>query len=165
MKSFHARPPHLRHASEKNIAHLAWAEDFGLAEPSTVASPLYKFIGRKAVKGGTNSWTWRYRGRYVDGTESPWLTESEAGSSFTPCSWAFSMPCGKRIRGPTAGQGPPQGVRERKETRKRGNKLCKNTPRESWCADTSRMQREGINDIDRSSTTTSRLIGGSVRRW
>ena len=33
--------------------------------------------------GQGNAWKWRYKGRFVDGTESHWLSEEEARDSFT----------------------------------------------------------------------------------
>ena len=51
---------------ENDFAHLAWGVDFGLAEPSVVSSPK-----------------WRYKGRFVESTESQWLSEEEARDSFT----------------------------------------------------------------------------------
>ena len=68
----------------KRIAHLAWGVNFGLAEPSIVASPMYTLIDRKAVMDQGNAWKWRYKGRFVDGTESQWLSVGEARNSFTP---------------------------------------------------------------------------------
>ena len=67
-----------------DFAHLALGVDFGLAEPSIVASPMYTLVDRKAVTGQGNAWKWRYKGRFVDGTESQWLSEEEARDSFTP---------------------------------------------------------------------------------
>ena len=34
--------------------------------------------------GDTPTWTWEYQGRYQDGALPPWLTEDEAGDSFSP---------------------------------------------------------------------------------
>ena len=67
IKRFHLRPDDLRHDFENEFAHLAWGVDFGLAEPSIVASPMYTLIDRKAVIGQGNAWKWRYKGRFVDG--------------------------------------------------------------------------------------------------
>ena len=84
IKMFHLRPDDLRHDFENEFAHLAWGIDFGLAEPSIVASPMYTVIDRKAVMGQGNAWKWRYKGRFVDGAELQWLSEEEARDSFTP---------------------------------------------------------------------------------
>ena len=84
IKMFHIRPDDLRHDFENEFAHLAWGVDFGLAEPSIVASPMYTLIDRRAVMDQGNAWKWRYKGRFVDGTESQWLSEEEAQGSFTP---------------------------------------------------------------------------------
>ena len=45
---------------------------------------MYTLIDRKAVMGQSNAWKWRYKERFVDGTESQWLSEEEARHSFTP---------------------------------------------------------------------------------
>ena len=84
IKMFHLRPDNLRHDFENEFSHLAWEVDFGLAEPSVVASSMYILIDRMAVMGQGNAWKWRYKGRLVDGTESQWLSEEEARDSFTP---------------------------------------------------------------------------------
>ena len=39
-KLFHLRPGDLRHDFENEFAYLEWGVDFGLAETSTVASPM-----------------------------------------------------------------------------------------------------------------------------
>lgn len=86
IKPFHVRPPHLRHTFEDEFAHTIWSVDLGLADTSVVAVPLYTLTDRRVVKGGdrTNpSWAWEYRGRYQDGTLSPWLTEDEVRDSFS----------------------------------------------------------------------------------
>ena len=44
---------------DDKAAHLAWEPDLGLAEPSTVASPVYILADRKAVRGGGGYWVWR----------------------------------------------------------------------------------------------------------
>ena len=81
---FHLRPDDLRHDFENEFAHLAWGVDFELAQPSIVASPMYTLIDRKTEMGQGNAWKWRYKGRFVDGRESQWLSEEEARDSSTP---------------------------------------------------------------------------------
>ena len=78
IKMFHSRPDDLRHDFENEFAHLAWGVDFGLAEQSIIASPMYTLEDRKAVMGQGNAWKWRCKERLVDGTESQWLSEKEA---------------------------------------------------------------------------------------
>ena len=83
IKMFHLRADDLRHDIENEFAHLAWGIDFGLAEPSIVASPMYTLIDRTAVMGQGNACRWRHKGLFVDGTESQWLSEEEARDNFT----------------------------------------------------------------------------------
>ena len=52
--------------------------------PSTVASPLYTLVDRSAVSSGDNSSKWNYKGKYLTGVVSDWITEKEALDSFTP---------------------------------------------------------------------------------
>ena len=48
-------------------------------------SVVYVYPNRqKAVMGQGNAWKWRYKGRFVDCTESQWLSEEEAREYFTP---------------------------------------------------------------------------------
>ena len=84
IKMFHSRPDGLCHDFENEFAHLPLGVDFGLAEPSIVASLMHTLIDRKAVMGQGNAWKWRYKGRFVDGAESQWLSEEEARGSLTP---------------------------------------------------------------------------------
>ena len=44
---------------------------------------MYTLLDRKAVMGQDNAWKCRYKGRFVDGTESQWLYEEEAREKFT----------------------------------------------------------------------------------
>lgn len=44
IKTIHSCPDDLRHDFGDEFAHLAWDVDFGLAEPWTVASPMYTLI-------------------------------------------------------------------------------------------------------------------------
>ena len=51
IKKFHLSPFDLRHDSGGEFAHLAYGEDLGLAEPSTVASHVYSLTDREVVRG------------------------------------------------------------------------------------------------------------------
>ena len=84
LKPFHVRPLHLRHTIADEFAQYAWKVDFGLTAPSTVAHPFYTLVNRKEVTSDTGVIRWEYRGRYQNGTESTWVSESEALDSFTP---------------------------------------------------------------------------------
>ena len=83
VKPFNLRPADLRHELEDEFAHAAWGPDFVLAEVSTVASPVYILLDRKAVQGKGDAWAWEYRGRCQNGTKPHWLT-AEAKDSLTP---------------------------------------------------------------------------------
>ena len=56
----------------------------GLAEPATVEAPVYTLFDRRTVQDGRKPWVWEYRGRYLDGQESHWMSEEEALDNFTP---------------------------------------------------------------------------------
>ena len=75
MRPFHSRPKMIRHEFEDEFAQLVWPPDLGLVQDSVVAFPVYTIISRRVVRreGESSAWTWEYRGRYQDGTESPWL--------------------------------------------------------------------------------------------
>ena len=51
---------------------------------STLASPLYILVDRCTIQLPNGSWEWRYRGRYLDGSLSGFITESECVDSFSP---------------------------------------------------------------------------------
>ena len=84
LKPYHPRPDHLRLPFEDEFAHLVWSADLGLTEASVVAVPLYTLTERRVAHGEGTTWAWEYQGRYQDGALSPWLTEDEAGDSFSP---------------------------------------------------------------------------------
>ena len=84
IKPYHIRPPQLRHDFGDEYAHFAWGPDLGLATDSTIASPLYTLIDRFSVRHANGTCEWKYRGRYLNGSESDWLSESECLDSFTP---------------------------------------------------------------------------------
>ena len=87
IKPFYSRPLHLRHPFEDEFSHFVWAPDLGLAEDSTVASPLYTLTNRRVARGvggASAAWAWEYQGRYQDGTTTSWLTEDVVRDSFSP---------------------------------------------------------------------------------
>ena len=73
MIPFHSRPKEIRHELEDEFAQFGLPPDLGLVQDSVVDFPLYTLISRRGVRreGGSSAWTWEYRERYQDGTESP----------------------------------------------------------------------------------------------
>ena len=65
-------------------AHFAWGPDLGLVAASTLVSPLYTLVDRCTIQLPNGSWEWRYRGRYLNGSLSGFITESEYLDSFSP---------------------------------------------------------------------------------
>ena len=65
-------------------AHFAWGPDLGLGAASTLASPLYTLVDRCTIQLPNGSWEWRYRGRYLNGSLSDFITESKCLDSFSP---------------------------------------------------------------------------------
>ena len=84
IKPYHLRPPLLRHGFGDEYAHFAEGPDLGLAASSTLASPLYTLVDCCTIQLPNGSWEWRYRGRYLNGSLSRFITESECLDSFSP---------------------------------------------------------------------------------
>ena len=84
IKPYHLRPPSLRHDFGEECAHFAWGPDLGLGAASTLASPLYTLVDRCTIQLPNGSWEWRYCGRYLDGSPSGLITESQWLDSFSP---------------------------------------------------------------------------------
>ena len=84
IKPYYLRPPSLRRDFGDEYAHFAWEPDLGLVDDSTMASPLYTLVDRCTIQLPNGSWEWRYRGRYLNGSLSRFITESECLDSFTP---------------------------------------------------------------------------------
>ena len=84
IKPYHVRPPPLRHDFGYEYVHFAWGPDLGLDAAVTLASPLYILVDRCTIKLPNGSWEWRYRGRYLNGSRSGFITESECLDSFSP---------------------------------------------------------------------------------
>ena len=84
IKPFHVRTRDLRHPMADEFAQYAWSSDFAPTQLSVAARPLYTLISRREVCTDSGSRKWEYKGRYQEGSESPWLTEVEVLDSFTP---------------------------------------------------------------------------------
>ena len=84
IKPYYLRPLSLRHDFGDEYAHFAWGPDLGLVADSTLASPLYTLVDRCTIQSPNGSWEWRYRGRYLNGSLSGFISESECLNSFTP---------------------------------------------------------------------------------
>ena len=83
IKTFHVRPPNLRHPFADKFAQYVWPADCGLTAPSVAATPLYTLFARQEIVPESGSKKWEYRGRNQDGRESGWLPEIEIFGSFT----------------------------------------------------------------------------------
>ena len=84
IKPYHLRPSSLRHDFGDEYAHFAWGPDLGLVADSTLPSPLYTLMDRCTIQLPNGSWEWRYRRRYLNGSLSGFITESEFLDSFSP---------------------------------------------------------------------------------
>ena len=84
IKPYYLRPSSLRHDFGDEYAHFAWGPDLGLVTDSTLASLLYTLVDRCTIQLPNGSWELRYRGRYLSGSLSRFITESECLDSFSP---------------------------------------------------------------------------------
>ena len=84
IKPHHLRPPVLRHDFGDEYAHFTWGPDLGLGAASTLASPLYTLVDHCTIQLLNGFWEGRYRGRYLNGALSGFITESEWLDSFSP---------------------------------------------------------------------------------
>ena len=84
IKLYHLRSPSMRHDFGDEYAYFAWGPDLGLGAALTLASPLYTLVDRCTIQLPNGSWEWRYRGRYLNGSPSGFITESEWLDSFSP---------------------------------------------------------------------------------
>ena len=112
LKPFYTRPSDLRHPMEDEFAQLAWGADLGLGGLSTTAAPMYTLLDRRRVVSATGVARWEYRGRYLDGVASDWVSEAESLDSFTPLQldtfhalWNLYDPSNERSRPPTPDKG------------------------------------------------------------
>ena len=83
IKPHHLRPPVLRHDFGDEYAHFAWGPDLGLGDALTLASPLYTLVDRCTIQLPNGFREWRYRGSYLNGALSGFITESEYLDSFS----------------------------------------------------------------------------------
>ena len=83
-KPYHLRPLSLRHGFGDEYAHFAWGPDLWLAAASILASPIYTLVDCCPIQLPKGSWEWRYRGRYLNGPLSGFITEIECLDSFSP---------------------------------------------------------------------------------
>ena len=83
IKPYYLRPSSLRHDFGDEYAHFAWGPDLGLVADSTLVSPLSTLVDRCTIQLPNVSWKWRYRGRYLNGSFSGFITESECLDSFS----------------------------------------------------------------------------------
>ena len=84
IKPHHLRPPVLRHDFGEKYAHFAWGPDLGLGAALTLALPPYTLVNRCTIRLPNGFWEWRYRGRYLNGALSGFITERECLDSFSP---------------------------------------------------------------------------------
>ena len=55
----------------------------------------------------TGAWKWEYRGRYLNGSESDWITEPEALDSFIPLQLDVFHAMWELFKGTSSGARPP----------------------------------------------------------
>ena len=84
LKPFYTRPSNLRHPMEDEFAQMAWRANLGLGEHSTIAAPMYTLLDRRRVVSASGVARWEYRGRYLEGVASEWVSEEKSLDSFTP---------------------------------------------------------------------------------
>ena len=84
IKPYHLRPPPLRHDLGDEYAHFVWSPDLGLAAASTLASSIYTLVDTCPIQLPNGSREGRYRGCYLNGSLSGFITESECLDSFSP---------------------------------------------------------------------------------
>ena len=71
IKPIRLRPPSL-------YAHFSWSPGLGLGAASTLASSLYTLVDRCTIQIPNGSREWRYRGRYLNGSLSGFITKVNA---------------------------------------------------------------------------------------
>ena len=100
IKLYHLRPQSLRHIVGDE--YFTWGPDLGLAAASTLASPIYTLVNRYPIQLPNGSWEWRYRGRYLNGSLSGFITVNP-WTALHPYSWTCSTLCGRYINRSTTG--------------------------------------------------------------
>ena len=147
IKPHHLRPPVLRHDFGDEYAHLAWGPDLGLGAASTLASPLYTLADRCTIHLPNGSWEWKYRGRYLNGSLSGLITESECLDSSSPAQLAL---CGSCINHPATGRNPLQSQQAVNASQLTGHTLCWTYLRDCGLAGLHRPTRKDPTFPDRS---------------
>lgn len=66
-----------------NATALLWGHDLGLVACFTIASPLYTLIVWTLVEHPNRTCEWNYPGRYLNGSNSDSMPESECFESFS----------------------------------------------------------------------------------
>ena len=130
---------------EDEFAQMAWGADSGLEQQSATAAPMYTLLDRRRVVSATGVARWEYRGRYLDGVASDWVSETESLDSFTPLQlgtfhalWNLYVPSSERSH-PTAPDEPAKKrpALSRKEALSRfpiGTKIVKPVGDDRGCA-------------------------------
>ena len=84
LKPSYRRSSDLRHPIGDDFAQIAWGADLGLKGDYVAAAPMYTPIDRKEAVSEARTARWEYRGIYLDGDFSDWITEAASLDSFTP---------------------------------------------------------------------------------
>lgn len=126
LKPFYLREERLRHEFEDEFSHVAWGADLGLIDASVAATPLYTLLDRRAVSNPNDSWSWEYRSRFQDGTESGWVDEKEVKDSFTSLQLDVFHALWEAYHGPSLKRRPEEGPsKEDRDTLRREEALRK----------------------------------------
>ena len=84
---FHSITEAVLHAAvgpKDEFAHMAWRAYLGLGGHATIAAPGYTLLDKRRTVSASRVARWEYRGRYLDGVASEWVSEAESSYSFTP---------------------------------------------------------------------------------
>ena len=84
IKPYYLRPLSLHHDLGDEYAHFTGGADLGLVADSTLASPLYILVDRCTIQLPNRFCELRYPERYLKGSLSGFITESEYLDSFSP---------------------------------------------------------------------------------
>ena len=90
LKPFYTRPSDLRYPMEDKLAQMAGGADLGLKGNSTTAAPVYTPLARRRGVSATGVARWEYRGRYLDGVASDWVSRRSPWTASLRCSWTLS---------------------------------------------------------------------------
>ena len=160
IKPYHLRPPSLRHGFDDEYAHFAWGPDLGLAAASTLASSLFTLVDRCTIQLPNVSWECRCRGRYLNGSLSGFITESECLDSFSPPA-AGRIPCSVgTVPHSTTGPDPLQSQQAVNASQITEHTLYWRYPLGLWSGGTSPSDKEGSNVAGPKYMTTKLHTGG-----